>query len=154
MDRRTLVLIAEHYGKEVDLSNIDKNEIDNNSWWYLDCKLESEVGYDKAVAINCKSLGLSKKTIRWKKIRGNKCTDYVEGDHYEMYFNGIIDVKIRGINKPCVGFFWVTGETECFLKDTKETFQHWQQRGLVVFADDAVSYIHAYEAYKERTTVL
>lgn len=132
---KTLKLIADwRFNEEpknsTPIENIPHEERDNNSFWYLHGKLEEFVGYDKAIAINCKTLGISK-------------FSYLFGD-FEMHFTGIIPVKIEGIRKACIGYFW----TDDFISDGEEA---WNQRGLVCFKDDKDSCEYAESQYKNKS---
>lgn len=131
--------------------DIQKDERDNNSWWYLHGELEEFVGYDKATTTNCKSAGYSRETVNWSSIRGTKVEEICEDGltRWEMYANGIIPVKIEGIEKPCVGYFWTANECSIFYKGKK--YPHWNQRGLVVFKDDAEANAYALKKYMEKS---
>lgn len=137
----------------IKYEDIPEHERDNNSWWYLHGKLEELVGYDKAIAINCFSLGISKETLHWSSIHGDNVTEvYDEKPYYRMYFNGKISVEIDGIDKPCIGYFWTTDESPIYYKRRKDLY--WCQRGLVCLADDKEACRYAALKMQERTRML
>ena len=154
MMKKILKLIVDNPGwvnipTKTKYSDIPENERDNNNWWYLHCNLEDYVGYDKATAINCDSIGISKETIYATCIIGNKVESvFHENIHKEMHFTGIIDVEIEGIDKPCIGYFWVTKERDIIWKN--KTYPYWKQRGLVCFKDDIDGCKDAYKKYSEQ----
>lgn len=133
--------------------DVPEHERDNNSWWYLHGELENFVGFDKAIAINCYSLGISKETLHYSCIRGGNVTEvFDENPYYRMYFNGEIPIEIEGIDKLCIGFFWTTDEYDVYYKD--KAYPYWCQRGLVCFADDAEAIEYAKKKYNERSEML
>lgn len=140
MNRKVLKMIANwRYGKKPegthDYEDIPEEELDHNSWWYLHGQLQSDVGFDKAVVINCMSGGFAKETIHFEEIRGNQVVSvFDERPWFNMHFEGEVDVEIEGIDKPCKGFFWIAGEKQVEWKGRK--YDYWNQRGLVCYADD------------------
>ena len=119
--------ITQHYYE-------DKNSIVSN-WWYLHGNLDSEIGYDKGVFCNLEDFNLYIKNCYYN---GNK-----------RYFDivcledGIYDVEIIGIDKPCVGYFWIINKEhipEC--------------HGLVCFKDDKEACEYAEQKYKEKSQYL
>lgn len=140
-----------HIGN-VNPNDVPNKEKDNNNWWYLHGELKNEIGFDKGVMINCYSEGLSKKTVRWGEIRGGVCTKYSEGDRYALHANGVYEVEVIGINRPCKAFLWTTSEYD--VKYDKGTFPYWMQRGLVCFADDIESCRYAISKMKEKSSIL
>lgn len=133
-----------------DWEDILDIERDNNSWWYLHGALESDVHYDKATVTNCFSGGFAKETIDWSEIRGNKVVSVrSEKPFYNMYVNGIVDVEIEGISKPCKGFFYTSEETKIIWKGKE--YDHWKQKGLVCYADDTEACEYAKKKMEERS---
>lgn len=139
-NKQTLKLIAEgrfdsheEFYKRYD--EIPADERDNNSWWYLHGQLESDCGYDKATAVNCKTAGYSVQTINYKEI----CDDIVTKVKdslliHRMHINGEVPVEIEGIAKKCIGFFWTIDRGKVVYKNKK--YPDWMQNGLVCYADD------------------
>ena len=134
------------------IDDIPRNERDNNSWWYLHGELESLVGYDKAVVCNCKSGGFGKETIDWSEISGNEVLSvHSENTKMCMHINGIVDVEIEGIDKPCVGYFWTDREKSIYWK--RKEYGFWNQRGLVCFKDDEESCAYADKLMREKPLI-
>jgi len=135
------------------LEDVPRKERDNNSWWYLHGELDEFVGYDKATAVNCFSIGVSKETLNWSSICGNKVEEvFDEEPYYRMHLNGTIPVEIEGVDKECIGYFWTTDEHDIYYKD--KAYPFWWQRGLVCFVDDTEACAYAQEKMNERTTFL
>lgn len=129
--------------------DIPLEERDNNSWWYLHGELENYVGFDKATVTNCKSGGFARKTINATIIAGDIVERVVnEEPYYEMYFNGVVDVEIEGIERPCKGFFYTANERQCTYKGV--AYPVWRQRGLVCFADDKEACEYAMNCFKTK----
>ena len=132
-------------------AEIPVDERDNNSWWYLHGQLESDVHFDKATAVNCKTAGYSRETINWKEICGDTVTKVEKNGSmciHRMYINGEVPVEIEGIDKACVGFFWTEDCEDVQWKNKK--YPHWNQRGLVCYADDTEACEYAREKMNER----
>jgi hypothetical protein len=135
------------------LKEVDNKELDHNSWWYLHGELDDLVGYDKGTFVNCKSEGLSRQTVRWLEIRGNRCTEYKDIERYELYANGIFDVFVEVLNIKARAYLWTTEER--MIQYTKpdgtiDFFPHWVQRGLVVLPDDKEGNEDAVRAYMKK----
>lgn len=137
-----------------DYGDIPEDERDNNSWWYLHGKLEGIVHYDKATVTNCKSGGFAKSTINWTEIHGNKVISIINEKPtiYRMYYNGVVDVEIEGIEKPCIGFFYTANERQVEYKG--KLYDKWDQRGLVCLAEDEEGCKHAKEKMIKRSSFL
>lgn len=132
---------------------IPKEERDNNGWWYLDGELESYVCNDKAYVTNCQSGGFAIETINWSSISGSQVKTIKDPMiRTEMYFNGIANVEIEGIDKPCIGFFWTSEEQDVFWEGLP--YPIWKQRGLVCFADDKLAIEYAKKKYEEKSMFL
>ena len=156
MEQRTLKMVAWTCGGDnafgtMKYEDIDPNEMDNDSWWYLHGELEDRAGYDKATCTNCREIGLSFPTINWTGITGSEVTS-VGNDRLEinvMHFTGIINVEIDGLDEPCVGFFWTTDERIVQYKD--KLYPLWKQRGLVCLKSDKEAVEYAKEKWVEKT---
>ena len=131
--------------------SVPKDELDRNSWWYLHGKIEKLVGYDKAYTTNCKSAGYSRETVNWSCIRGNNEVSELHDDgrltRWEMYVNGIIPVRIKGVNELCVGYFWTIDYSPIIYENAK--YPHWQQRGLVCLESDEEARDYARKCMQE-----
>ena len=137
-----------------DWEDIVPDERDNNSWWYLDGVLESIVHYDKATVTNCKSGGFGVETINWRSISGDKVTE-IETEKpmiYRMCFDGIVDVEIEGIDKPCIGYFWTTNHQVIYWEG--KPYEHWDQRGLVCLQTDFEACERAERKMKQKKNIL
>ena len=133
--------------------DVPEKERDNNSWWYLHGELEAEAGYDKATAINCYSLGISKETLHWSSIRGRHVEEvFDEEPYFRMYFNGTISVEVEGIDKKCIGYFWTTDEHDIIYNG--RFYPYWCQRGLVCCVDDVEARAYAEKEMNERSIIL
>lgn len=146
---KTLKILAEHY--DGSLHNVenprdymdsttqhyyeDRNTTVSN-WWYLHGDLESEIGYDKGVFCNLEDFNL---LIKNCYFNGNK--EYFDVVCLE---DGIYDVEVIGIDKPCIGYFWINetnnGIPEC--------------RGLVCFKDDKEACEYTEQKYNEKSQIL
>lgn len=133
--------------------DIPINERDNNSWWYLHGELEDFVGFDKATVTNCKSGGFARKTIYATIIAGDTIQSVAsEEPYYEMYFNGVVDVEIEGIERRCKGYFYTADERQCTYRGV--AYPIWRQRGLVCFADDDESCEYAMQKILQKERFL
>lgn len=136
----------------IKLEDIPPEERDWNSWWYLHGKLTDLTGYDKAVVINCKSAGYSRETIHWSRISGNEVIEIDSNPSYEIYINGIIPVKIEGIQEECIGYFWTTKHRRVYWQG--KGYDCWMQRGLVCLKSDTKGCKEAKKKYIKQTNVL
>jgi hypothetical protein len=130
---KILKLIADwRYGNKPsntrDYEDLDPNEREYASFWYLHGKLEELVGYDKATVTNLKEGGFGKDSKEYG---------------YMMCLDGIVPVEIEGIHDPCVGYFWITKYTDI-----------WVQRGLVCLKSDFEGCEYAERKYKEKPNFL
>lgn len=124
-----------------------------SSWWYLHGKLESDCGYDKAVIINYKDVP-TEKTIDYEEIDGNRVIKVRTVEPVQMnHMNGIFPVKVRDIDYPCTGYFWVSNK-RWVIDATGKTHWVWEQRGLVVANDDTEANNYALKKYTEKAMVL
>lgn len=124
-----------------------EDELDNNSWWYLHGELERKFGYDKGIAVNCKTVGLSVPTIDWSSIDGKEVKRvFSEKDRWELHANGEIPVEVEGVDEPCIGYFWTTDLTLVSWKGNK--YPLWKQRGLVCLLSDKKGCEDALKKYK------
>lgn len=118
----------------------NKNNLDNNSWWYIDGKLENLLGYDKGVIINMSEFPQYQgDTLFWTKIVGDKTKVEKFIPKKEIKFTGIIEVEILGVSENCIGYFWITDERTIYAEDkdrNKTSFQNWRQRGIVCLESD------------------
>lgn len=133
---KILKLIADwRYGNKPkdtrDYEDIDPNEREYASFWYLHGKLQELVGYDKAIVTNLKEGGFGKISKEYG---------------YMMCFNGIVPVEIEGIPEPCVGYFWTT--------KLYGVNNYWIQRGLVCLKSDSEGCKEAETKYKEKARKL
>lgn len=106
-----------------------------SNWWYLHGKLEDEIGYDKGVFCNLEDFNLYIKNCYFN---GNK--EYFDVVCLE---DGIYDVEVIGIDKPCVGYFWITDKEHIPAC-----------RGLVCFKDDKEACEYAEQKYNEKSQYL
>lgn len=124
-----------------------------SSWWYLHGKLESDCGYDKAVIINYTEVP-TKTTIDFEEIDGNRVIKVRTVEPVQMnHMDGIYPVKVRDIDYPCTGYFWVSNK-RTVIDDTGNIYWIWEQRGLVVADDDELSNIYALKQYKQKSNFL
>lgn len=136
---------------EKNYDAIPLNERDNNSWWYLHGSLESEFGFDKGTAMNSKSAGYSLETVNWREINNHTVTEVRPGQPlliHRMHIDGEVPVEIHGSDKPAVGFFWTEDRGD--VEYEGRTYPHWQQRGLVCYADDKEGCEYAREVLHEK----
>lgn len=118
----------------------NKNNLDNNSWWYIDGKLENLLGYDKGVIINMSKFPQYQgDTLFWTKIVGDETKVEKFIPKKEIKLTGVIEVEVLGVTENCIGYFWVTDERTIYAKDrdkNETTFQNWRQRGIVCLESD------------------
>ena len=140
-----------------EYEDIPVNERDNNSWWYLHGELQSFVHYDKATVTNCESGGFGVETINPRKLDGDQVEEIDEENPtcYMIHLDGIVEVEVEGIDKPCIGFFWTT-KSRCYEKIywKDEPYEWWEQRGLVCFKDDTEACKYAFQKYREKAQCL
>lgn len=138
MDKVLHIIPDTHYIGNEDYSekieSIPMEERDNAYSWYLHGKLEERVGYDKAIITNCKTLGISKPSNASDGITLNK-----------LYFNGVADCEVEGIDEPCVGYFWVVNEYDD---------KNWRQKGLVCLKSDKEGCHYAEEKMSEKARII
>ena len=108
-----------------------------SSWWYLHGNLESEVGYDKGVILE--GPGISKTFI-----------DKDINEEYTRWYlpDGIYEVEVLGINKPCIGYFWTSMEE---FSNIEGEVPH--MYGLVLYKDDPENK-YAYKMYACKSHIL
>ena len=134
-----------------DYDSIPKDELGGCSrGWYLHYELEHLVGFDIAYPTNCKSAGYAKATIASAVIGGNQVQKIYEeeGIRWSMYINGIIPVKVKGVDQPCIGYFWITDEHPIYYKG--DAYPHWEQRGLICLESDTDGRADALKKYNEK----
>ena len=150
---KVLKVIPSPYLTDEEYDSIPRNERDNNNWWYLHGQLESDCGYDKAIAINCQTAGFSAKSIDFSEIQGNIVTEiHSEEPIQRMRFDGICKVEVKNVDKPCIGFFWTQRDRIVKYKDG--LYEYWNQSGLVCYVDDEQSVEYAYKKYLEKSSIL
>lgn len=143
-EKRVLRIVAKDFSKRGYVGDINPDSIiaaqkDNNSWWYLHGKLEEMVGFDKAVAINCKDAGVSQWTEYPIEI-SDKREQFAFG--WQMKLDGMIAVKVEGIDEPCVGYFYTA--PEYWKKSDGSYCKGWRQQGLVCLKSDKKACEYAY----------
>lgn len=109
-----------------------------SNWWYLHGDLQEDIGYDKAIIIDAPE-PLS--------------ADFIDKDNsktYAKYYlkDGIYDVKVLGIDKPCIGYFWTTLEE---FGNIIGKVPH--MKGLVLYKDDPENK-YALEKYNKKSSTL
>lgn len=123
-----------------------------SSWWYLHGELESVVGFDKGIIVSHEHL--LKKDISFKEnYNKNESQLWVSNpDSVEKVYyleDGIYDVEVLGIDKPCIGYFWTS-----FEQYDNVIGEYPIMRGLVCFKDDKEGVEHAEKKYNEKSTWL
>ena len=118
----------------------NKNNLDNNSWWYICGELEEMLNYDKGVIINMSDFPQYQgDTLFWTKIVGDKTKIEKFIPKKEIKITGVIEVEVLGVPEDCIGYFWVTDERTIYAEDNdknKTSFQNWRQHGLVCLKSD------------------
>lgn len=136
-----------------EYEDIPTEELDHNNDWYLHGELESFVQFDKAYVTNCLSGGFSKETINYAFISGDEVKEVSEyKPKHAMCVDGVVDVEIEGIDKPCIGYFWTDDYRTVYYQE--KPYQVWRQRGLVCFADDEKGCEYAKQKLRERAKFL
>lgn len=103
-----------------DLDNISEDVANSGNWWYFHGKLQDDIGYDKGLIMNIKPNQLDRRN-----------------GYRDINLEGEYEVEIIGIEKPCIGFFWI---------DNSLKFG----RGLVCYKDDIEAIKYAKNKMKER----
>ena len=139
MNMKKLKMICDwdkDYNKIITQEKYENGDLDQNSWWYLDGRLERECGYDKATVYNLSEFPeLQKETLRWKSITGDKAEVDSYNKHTEIHANGEFEVEVYGVTEPCIAIFWTTRE-RLVRTDKGISFKVWDQRGLVCMKTD------------------
>ncbi|WQJ53504.1 MAG: hypothetical protein [Wendovervirus sonii] len=99
---------------------------------YLHGQLEAQVGYD------CCSV--SKINPKYLKI----LKDAKGITNSFLNLNGIFEVSVKGVDKPCIGYFWVADTSKYFVN----------QRGIIVFKDDKEANEYALKKYDEKSIII
>ena len=112
-----------------DYDNLTKSLYDDPNirlfdFFYLHGELEQDLGYDK-----CEIMNLGDLNVQYHKYENLEDTSAI------TIPDGIYDVKVVGIDKPCVGYFWSTNK---------------QQHGLICYKTDFESCKHAINSFNER----
>lgn len=108
-----------------------KGERINGGFCYLHGDVETEVGFDCIDFV-----GLPQEytiTRPCVSTHGTRVTAY-HGDETYPHLNGIFPIKVIGIRRACIGFFWTEYDGE-FMFNGKE-YIRLRQRGYVLFRDD------------------
>ena len=120
---------------ENKIEEVNKDELDNAGFWYLHGSLVDLFHFDKAIMTNCKSLGISKPFVY----------DNEKEPINKLYYNGEINCKVEGCDKPCIAFLYTRNETS----DTE-----WLQRGLVCMKEDIDACNYARKKMIEKSILL
>lgn len=107
-----LTLDGELLGTSLKYQDLDDSVQRSGDWWYFHGELQNHIGYDKGLILETPG-----------------------GDLEGEYF-----VTVIGLDKPCLGYFWIDSEN--------------RQRGLVCYEDDGDGLEYAKEVYKKRSTWL
>lgn len=139
------------FDKVVTKEKIENGDLDRNSWWYLDGRLERECGYDKGTVYNLSEYpNLRKETLDWSSISGEHAEVRSYTKHFEMHANGEFEVEMYGVTEPCIAFFWTTRE-RMVKTDKGISFKVWDQRGLVCMKTDKEAIERARRKRAQRT---
>lgn len=96
------------------------------NFFYFHGKLEDDLGYDK-----CEIMNLEDLDIQFREKHEDISIITIE--------DGIYDVNVEGINKPCIGYFWNVYNF---------------QRGLICYKTDIEACEDAAEKFIKKTEVL
>lgn len=155
-EKKTLKMVCDYNpdAKKLIEEAVQENEfnLDRNSWWFLHGKLEALCGgYDKATVLNLSEFPeYQGDTLKWTEIQGDIAIVQKFEKKKEMKINGIIPVKVVGVDEPCIGYFWITDEktvTAVNEKKKEKQFQYWSQKGYVCLASDIEGCAQAKEEY-------
>lgn len=106
------------YDEETKYEELSEDIKNSGQWWYLHGELEEDVGYDKGLILNIKPEQLEKRL------------------HLpDINLKGEYEVEVKGINKPCIGYFWI---------DSMKL-----GRGFVCYKDDSEGLEYAKRKFKE-----
>ena len=139
------------YDTLITQEKLKNGDLDRNSWWYLDGRLEEKCGYDKGTVYNLSEHpNLRKETLDWSSISGEHAEVWGYTKHYEMHADGEFEVEVYGIKEECIGIFWTTCER---LVGTQKgiKFKIWNQRGLVCMKTDIEAIERARRKRAQRT---
>ena len=133
MNNKVLHIIPDNgrYTKMIEDTPMSKK--DNAYMWYLHGELDSMLGFDKGVVVNCDELNILKPFNYEGRMTYNK-----------MHIEGEYECKVEGVNEPCIGFFYVDERGDNL----------WTQRGLVCLKSDEKGCKYAKEKMIEKSLIL
>lgn len=99
--------------------------------YYMHGKLEEHCGYDICDIVN------------WDELEYDTVNLLGRPKPYAVLEPGIYDVKVLGVDKPCVGYFW---------RRHSNTINN--QRGLICFKGDKEAVKYAEECYREQSITI
>ena len=97
---------------------LNENVKNSGGWWYLHGQLQEEIGYDKGLILNIEP-------------------EEMNSTQTDIALEGIYQVEVEGIEKPCIGYFWIDS-----LK---------LGRGLVCYKNDLESVEYARNKYQQKS---
>jgi hypothetical protein len=111
-----------------------------------------ELGIDQGFATNCEALGVAADKLDYESIENGEVTSiHSQYKRREMNFDGIVDVEVEGVQKPCKGYFWTESRT---VRYGGKVFPMWDQHGLIVYADNEKDNAEASARRKEARRVI
>lgn len=113
-------------------------EVPDSEWfpgyWHFFGNIKDVLGIDQGFATNCEELGIASDKLNYERIENGVVTSvYPDINRREMNFDGIVDVEVEGVGKPCKGYFWTESTT---VRYDEKVYPMWDQYGLIVYADD------------------
>ena len=112
-----------------DYDNLTKSLYDDPcivlyNFFYLHGELEQDLGYDK-----CEIMNLGDLDIKYNKLVDREDTSMI------TIPDGIYNVKVVGIDKPCIGYFWNSDN---------------YQRGIICYKTDFEACKYAMNRFNEK----
>ena len=103
-------------------------------YWHFFGSVKEALGIAQGFATNCEELGIASDKLDYERIENGEVTSvHTNINRREMNFDGIVDVEVEGVQKPCKGYFWTESTT---VRHNGKVYPMWDQYGLIVYADD------------------
>jgi len=114
------------------------DDVPDREWfpglWHFFGSVKEALGIDQGFVTNCEELGIASDKLDYESIENGEVTSiYSQYKRREMNFDGIADVEVEGVQKPCKGYFWTESTT---VRHGGKVFPMWDQYGLIVYADN------------------
>lgn len=132
------------------------DDVPDSEWfpgyWHFFGSIKEDLGIDQGFATNCEELGIASDKLDYESIENGEVTSiHSQYKRREMNFDGIIEVEVEGVQKPCKGYFWTESTT---VRHDGTVFPMWDQYGLIVYSDNEKDNAEASTRRKEARRVI